>query len=463
MYAFLYAAVSDMEVYFRYALQGVDRDLMPYRDIQRLEYPPLAYWTVRIPRALSSWRLPPPDELRIRLDPEFAAEWKAEVDRHFIHYDWGFRFQMLLADLAAFALFGLVVARRRPTMLVRSLWLYNIVGVLLSFLLYDRLDIGLTFFLMAWAYCWVRAGDADGGRGWAIASYAALGLGISYKLVPVLMVPFVLLCEWRTWRRTPRQASMLLGPIALAITALGPFVYYYIRAGKDLRNMFDYHSLRGVQVESTYSSLMMLLEPTRSLQAYHDFGSWNLGGRWESFFVTASPWITIGLLGLLGLRCLLYEWSGSVFDRSVAYRFACVVLPVAAATSKVLSPQYFLWLLPLLILAAVEYVDRRRFVWHAAAVLVICAASTFLFPFHYVDTMPVWPYDYDHRPRWALMRQIDEPPEGGHELVAKLSADACPIVILVFRNLLFVGLTLGAVYDVLRRRPAAEATTPARE
>jgi hypothetical protein len=60
------------------------------------------------------------------------------------------------------------------------------------------------------------------------------------------------------------------------------------------------------------------------------------------------------------------------------------------ALSSVLSPQYFLWALPALVLVACEAFDpgdaRRPIVW--AAFIAVAALTTWVFPYHYFGFTP---------------------------------------------------------------------------
>ena len=451
IYGLLYDAISDVPVYFDYAVAGVDRGRMPYRDIAKLEYPPTAYWAVCLPRYLSSWRLPEVDEPRLRIDPQYAAEYDALRRRHLNHYDWGFRGLMLACDVVAFAALASILARRRPRLVAAGAATYVIVTSLLAVLLLDRFDIGLTALLLVWAYAWLRAAEPNDRGFWSALSYAALGAGISFKLIPVLAVPFVLLGEARQWYRDRKARRLVIGPAVLLAFGAGPFVYYYAQAGDDLGRLFAYHSRRGVQIESTFASAMMLVDAHGKLNAYYDYGAWNLAGPGERTLAQLSPWLTVGLLGLLGLRCLAARRFGADFDAASAYRAVCVAIPLAAATSKVLSPQYFLWILPLSILAAAEFAERREFLAVCAAMIVIAALTTFVFPLHYMETLTITPpYDRNLPPPFALMRNITAGPPGGPVLVAGLSTSLVPIAALCLRNLLFVALATSAAYQFLR-------------
>jgi len=469
IYGFLIAGVSDVTVYFPYAVAGVDAGLLPYRDI-RVEYPPIAYWTIRLPRALSDWRIPV--ETRERLsnklqerseieaagfipapDPELEVL-EDEFNRHLNHYDWGYRALMLGADIIAFVLFGLMFARRHPGLTGWGLWTYVVATVVMGYLLYDRLDVGLTMLFIVWAYCWLRADDTPHREWlWSTAGYAALGIGVGYKLIPVIAVPFALLVDVFRFVRAGRDLRLLCGPAVLLVTALGPFAYYYHLVGDDLGRLFAYHTDRGLQIESSYAVALMLSQPWNELVCYYNFGSWNLRGRWEPLLLKASTWLLLAALALLGLRSLATMFRGERYDRAAAVRMGFVAVAAATFLAKVLSPQYLIWSVPLLVWSAAEFLSPRGFKIACVGSMVMAACTSFLFPCHYLDTMVVPPYTRGAPPNiepllpyWSLIHVGPDP------LVAsRLSPHWLPPTVLITRNLIMGALTGLVAAAALRR------------
>lgn len=443
LYVCFSASASDVFVYFRYAVAGVDHGLVAYRDIPELEYPPTAYWTICLPRLLTGDRF---------ATVEVPAD---EYDRHVVRYDRVFRGLMLVFDAASFALFLAIVRRRRPDRAAWAAWGFVLATSLLGYVLLERLDVGVTLSILAWAYCSLRSDD-DERRAWlwSALGYAALGFGISFKLIPLLLVPFPLWTDALRLRRTPRDWRLLLGPVVLAATAVGPYAYYYATVGDDLGRMFRYHSVRGVEIESVAATVMMLGEPRDALRPYYDYGSWNLGGAWERPLVRLTNYVLLAGLGLLGLRALSAPRIDGRYDGAAAYRLACVTIPFALVAAKVFSVQYLLWGLPLVILAAAEFRSERLFRGIVVACLVMAALTSFIFPFHFVDQMYVAPYGKDSPPMWLLIESIHYVWEGGKNLlVGTLSNHGPPVTVMIVRNLLFVACTATCLCAALRRSP----------
>lgn len=458
-YACFSAATSDIWVYLNYVVQGVDYQRTPYlqsgpssqllRDIKLLEYPPAGYWAMAVPRMLSSWRMPAEPD-----DPALADAYGQLLLTHYAHYDYGFRGLMLLFDLGAFVLFALILRRRRSEYLAWGLWGYVLSTSALGYVLLERLDVGLTFLLLAWAYCWLRADDSPS-RGWlwSAASYAALGIGISFKLIPIIVVPFPLLADLHALWRKPRELRLLAGPLALSITALGPFAYYYAQVGGDLWKMFEFHTVRGVQIESSYATVMMLAIPADQLRCYYGYGSWNLGGAGEEDLLAVSSWLLPAVLLLFGVRALAAPMLRETFDRSAAYRWACVTVPTATLLAKVFSVQYLLWAAPLLILAGAELFPRRGFQALVFGTVLACGLTGLIFPHHYLDQMYALPYSAENPPPFTLIehRRLI-PNERGVPILSGDLSTGVPRTMMTARNVIFASLCAAVAIAVMRRK-----------
>jgi hypothetical protein len=111
--------------------------------------------------------------------------------------------------------------------------------------------------------------------------------------------------------------------------------------------------------------------------------------------------------------------------------FAVLFLLAAMMTSKVLSPQYLLWLLPLVPLLAVGRPEKTRaFLW---AFVAVCGVTTLLFPMLYFTHLVI----------------VVSPERG--EIAAPTILG---VAVLAVRNLILVGLTAGLVLAVWRQASA---------
>jgi len=131
-------------------------------------------------------------------------------------------------------------------------------------------------------------------------------------------------------------------------------------------SVFKYDFQRPLQIESTSATLLWLGTflgfPAHGIIT---FGSYNLVGPLDTYLKDLS-------FLALAAGSLLVCWRVMRGKLTLGQGFvAC--LAVVLATNKVLSPQYFIWILPLL-----AYVEGFDWLW-----LAICVVTTIIYPFLY--------------------------------------------------------------------------------
>ena len=111
---------------------------------------------------------------------------------------------------------------------------------------------------------------------------------------------------------------------------------------------------------------------------------------------------------------------------------ACTLLCllIAVVFNKVFSPQYLLWLLPLVALVPYRRLARRLFLY---AFLLACALTTVLFPYLYYSDLVGLDFAPPHR--WVR------------------GPSTLGVVLLCGRNLLMLGLVVAMMIAAARRRP----------
>ena len=421
--------------YFDCAARVVDLHQVPYQASVEIEYPPLAWWAMYLPRTFDGRRITNPRDA-------------SQVVPVYQRYRAAFRGEMLVCDLVSFALLIAIVQRRRTSLTGWAALTYVATTAILAHVLYDRLDAGLLMLIMLWAFCWTRSLEAPKQRMlWVTAAYAALGLGISYKLVPIVCVPFLLLAEFREphrWLRVTVTVTTLL------LAACGPFFIQFLISGRGILHVFSYHASRGIQFESLYSTAMMVGERFGT-QVYVAFlhGSYELTGDLAPLLKDCAIALQLILFSGLGLVALR---RGKSFDRQLAYRFGLVALAASVILSNVLSPQYFVWALPVSILIAVETWPHASRGFGAVLCLLILAsgATTWLFPYHY--------FSFDSSPCGLVPMR---PPDGGLVLIygvlfptgsARISL--LPAAVLAVRNSIYLAAVIWLGVAALRTRSA---------
>ena len=323
------AELGDMPGYFESVSRWIAKG-SPYGE-GGFGYPALAFLFVSIPRLLGA----------------------AKFD---LYYPI-FRAQCFAVDAFLFWLLSRRCSRQ-------SLLVYILATALLPNLLYHRLDILLGFFLVVALVLEARGL-------WKLASLT-LGLSIAFKIIPVFLLPAWLL--W-TMRRSLRGAFVALGFVALG--AGGPVGVAYALWGKDAVFFMGAHAARGLQIESLWASIqIVLMEFGLAGKTYFSSGSYNLSTSIEGAFTTASH--------IAALAAAL--WGGVIAVR-LARRGGPLILALSSTlsalilASKVFSPQYLLFFLPVLAWSLDTMGPRLRRVVMALAV-ASCALTTWVYPYH---------------------------------------------------------------------------------
>ena len=282
------------------ARTGIDRGQIPYRDFE-YEYPPLAWWLMATPRLLDSQSHP---------DEKLPAE---EAQRFLASYFGWFHFLLYLADVVCLVLIYLIA--RRTSRLAE--WAIPMAYVLATcaqpHVLYDRLDVGLSMFFLLWAYFWQRSLEPSPAAGrWALASYFSLGLGFSFKLIPIICLPLILLADVRVSRSRRQIATLVL---SFAVAGLGPFLIQAMSAGWSILDPFQYHGEREIHVELIWASMMLVARvfgvPAKIAFAH---GGSNLMGPWHMALKGVAGLSIVASAALLGL------WALGAEDVSTAAR-----------------------------------------------------------------------------------------------------------------------------------------------
>lgn len=209
-----------------------------------------------------------------------------------------------------------------------------------------------------------------GGR-FLLLAYASLGLGTAAKIVPALaLLPLAL-----TRRSTALGIAVFVATVSLF------FAPFALLGGRGLVEGFAYQAERGLQVESLAASVLV---PLRYVEGVvFEYGAFEVYGGGAGLAASLSPLLSIALLALTGFVIYRrYRRFGRLGAEAFSGYAAALILAFMLG-SKVLSPQYVIWLLPLVPLAA------RGSAGVAVCVLFLgaCFTTTQVFPVHYDDLL----------------------------------------------------------------------------
>ena len=294
-------------------------------------------------------------------------------------YRLAFACEMLLVDLVGLAAAARLArvadqARRRIPLA------YVLVLVAIGPLLLFRFDL-----VPAVCVLLAAALAAEGRPGWAAA---ALGYGTAAKMFPGVLAPLLVLgllpaLGW--WRSLARTVPPFLAGFGLTVL---PAVALSARGTAD---SVLYHLKRGVQIESLWANAIDLAHlaggvPARTL---YGFGAYDLESSLSGVAKALSGVATVATLA--GAAWLVWRRSdrrGGLGPADWAGAFALGVFAFVLPT-RVLSPQYLVWLAAPMVALADRRLGRR-----ALAVLVAAAAvSQAIFPFRYTQLRKLVPLD----------------------------------------------------------------------
>jgi len=196
------------------------------------------------------------------------------------------------------------------------------------------------------------------------AGWAFLGAGVAAKLWPLTLVPLALLWSLRRGRTR--------APLAGAAVVAAAFLPFVVLAPHGIWSSVYGQVSRPLQIESLAASLLTTFgHPTIvEAQSLNVQGHERLGAAFS-------------VIQLLAVAAVWAEFARGPATRARLLTYSAAAVCAFVAFGKVLSPQYLLWLIPLVPLAA----GRRRA--PAVALLTLaCVLTQIWFPLRY------WSYVY---------------------------------------------------------------------
>ena len=261
------------------------------------------------------------------------------------HFIKAFVGQMVALDCATFVLVLLLARELFPANLGRqrlAAGSYLLATALLQPVLYARFDLAPALLVLGATYLTLRHRR--------LASPFLLGLGGAVKLWPLLLLPMWL---GQAYRKGGSQGVVRVG----AMTAVGyaaPMLLLLPRAGGKVTAFFHFHVARGLQLESTWASVLLMLGRLGIIDVspVSAMGAWEVQGAGCSVLAQAS--VVAVLMLSLAPQYLSYR-HGLDFDSKAAkpvvvWAVAAVVLGFLVG-GKVLSPQYLVWIAALMALS----------------------------------------------------------------------------------------------------------------
>ncbi|MEU6095436.1 glycosyltransferase 87 family protein [Streptomyces sp. NPDC047079] len=301
--------------------------------------------TGTFPRDDVTWQYPPAAALAI-LSPALLP---------FLDYAGAFFVLALLADLAVLCLLG--YAGTRPGRTLRGAWLWTAGVALLGPTVYARYDVMVTAVAVAALLAGAR-------RPWVMGALA--GFGALLKVWPVLLL------AGSASRRAWASAAATAGGLALLFGLTAPGAFAFLTAQRD----------RGTEVESMGS---LVFHAARHFgwkgQVLLNYGSVEFLGPYVDWVSTAALALTVIAFGWL----LLWRLRVRRLPPHALADAAFVAVLLFTVTSRVISPQYLVWLVGL---AAVCLCHRgSRMTLPAGLILAACLATVLEFPVYFANVV----------------------------------------------------------------------------
>ena len=309
---------GDLDVFSGYAAKIV-HGAVPYRDLH-LEYPPGALAAI-VPPALGAPR-----------EHTYA-----------VRFEWG-----MLALLAL----TISLLARRP----RAAFVVALAPLLLGPLVLKRFDALPALLTVVALLLALRRRHAWAG--------AALGLGTAVRLYPVLLLPLVVIGAGR------KAGARAVAAFAVACGAV--FVPFLVLAPHGVISSIHDQVGRHLQIETPLASLALLAHSFGVLNVgvvseAHTYGLGGTSGLLLAVLTTIAFLVSLGLIWFNAPR-LVRSHQGLVLAWAAT-------LCAAVVFGRVLSPQYLVWLLPVVPL------DSWRATWLLVASLVL---TNIWYPVHYL-------------------------------------------------------------------------------
>jgi len=178
-------------------------------------------------------------------------------------------------------------------------------------------------------------------------------------------------------RREGRRRAYPGGMSFVAVMAAGGLLWVLLGSPSGIEKSLRFQTDRGFEVESTYAGLLFAASALGLLEARPtlDGTAWHLRATLPGWAAHLTFILQAGVLALVVLRMLKTQ------DRDLM-RWTAAGVTAVVVTSKVLSPQFLFWLLPLAALLDGKLGRRVR-----RLLLFCCAATSLVYPWFFSELL----------------------------------------------------------------------------
>jgi hypothetical protein len=288
-------------LYLSYASRLFSGELF-YRDFF-IEYPPLAMLFFSLPRLVTG-----------------------DLDGYII----AFTIETFIADLVALVLLALLSrrlgVRPRYTMLAMTVALIALGPIMIS-----RYDIFPAVMVLAGFFLFFRGRDT--------MPWIWLALGTVTKLYPVLLTPLLAAYYWRT----SQYRQLVKGSSAFVLLIAAVILPFLIIAPDGFTAFLKYQLVRGLQLESVYSSFLLIghIIHNGAITVTYNFGSWNLVTQAADFIAEISFYLSLYVLIVVFALMVkyIYQCDPAVPREQLISPWAAYGLTIYSAYCKMVLSQ----------------------------------------------------------------------------------------------------------------------------
>ncbi len=330
---------------------------VPYNDFT-CEYPPLALLSFLLPGLFSTAQTA---------------------------YGFLFALEMLLLDLVVlFILWKLAFRFKMRIWYVLSF--YTLCLLAMGLIVTGRFDLLPATLVLVALYAFISGKNKT--------AWAVLALGFTAKLYPIIIAPLfaLYLLRHREYKKLIYGVA-IFGAIVLALNLPWAIISWDGYCNLDNNESFlGYHMNRGLHSESSYGSVLLVGQMLGNAPMAADltYGSWNIISPLADSLAQSSFYVTVIFLLITYAFYATRLWGRSETTNRVVMpsngaaelvlRYSLVAVFIMLLTSKVFSPQFLIWLCPLLPLVRVRW---RYIVW--GLFLVVGGLSQYIYPYHYME------------------------------------------------------------------------------
>jgi len=347
--------VIDTPIYQRYG-DAMANGQVPYRDFA-LEYPPAA--------------------LPVFVVPSLLRSEEGDLDG----YRKGFEGEMLVCGALILALMLSILLRLEATRLrtAAALAFAALAPLMLGSVVLSRFDLWPALLVVGSLAAFVSGRDRLGA--------GVLGLAIAAKIYPAVLLPLAV--AWM-WRRKGRREGLLGLGIAVAVVA-AVFLPFFVLSPHGVWHSVTTQTSRPLQIESLGSGALLVLHDVFGLGVTmrSSHGSQNLAGDGPDTLAVIQT--VLQAAALIGV----WVWfARGPADRDRLVRAFAAAVCAFIAFGKVISPQFLIWLVPL-----VPLVRGRRGLVASGVLAAALVATQLWFPFRYWDLV----FDFDGFASWLVL------------------------------------------------------------